>query len=115
MAGRPRTMLKRVAGLMERQQEICDELMRLGKHYMPAEGEPWNFDMPGGACDPLPSLWRKAAFKAGCVSDYLGDVLSYLEMKAEKAAANSPNLGAPDDPDDEVIANDAGELGGRKG
>lgn len=85
MAGRPRTKAKRVRKLLERHQQLTEVLRNLGKHYMPAAGETWDFEVPGGDVDPIPPLWRKAVFEASCLDDYIDDLLCFLELKAEKA------------------------------
>jgi hypothetical protein len=106
VAGRPRTKAKRVRKLLERHQKLTEELRTLGKHHMPAAGEPWDFDVPGGDVDPIPPLWREAVFQANRLEDYLDDLLCFLELKVEKAEQSASVYGvdAADGLDDEEDA-----------
>ena len=106
MAGRPRTMAKKVRRLLERHQQLTEELRNLGKHHMPAPGERWDFELPGGDVNPIPPLWRRAVSNADGVSDDIDTLLCFLELKAEKAelSAKVVEIDATDDLNDEHSA-----------
>ncbi|MCC7476716.1 MAG: hypothetical protein IT425_15105 [Pirellulales bacterium] len=83
MAGRPRTMAKRVQQLLERHTKLAEELRRLGKYHEPTPGKRWDLEVPGGDVDPLPALWRAAIFKVNCAQDSIEDLLCFLELKVD--------------------------------
>jgi hypothetical protein len=100
MAGRPRTMAKRVQRILEQHQMLAHELGELmPKQYRPATGEPWSFESDDG--DPLPGTWRKAVFEIEYCGEYLHDLLCFLELKAEKASRSGSLDGTEDATDDE--------------
>jgi hypothetical protein len=86
---------------IRRELKLTEELCILGKHHMPAKGEPWDFDVPGSNADAIPPLWRKAVFEAGCLDEYIEDLLGFLVLKAEKAeqAAKAAGNSIQESPD----------------
>ena len=74
MAGRPRTMARRVHQLLERQIALGAELQSLMPHqYL----EP--------TTDVLGSCWQSAIEGVGGASEYLHDLWCILDLKAAKA------------------------------
>ncbi len=110
MAGRPRTMLKRVARILELHQKLTEELRNLGKHHMPAPGERWDFAVPGGI-DPIPPSWRQAVFASICVDDYIDDSHCFLELKIQKAEQSAMDDEAANNLDDEDDGQGEPDLG----
>lgn len=74
MAGRPRTMAKRVGQLYERYTAVRDELEKL----MPQQYQQ-------GTTDSLGRTWRTAVNSLRAADDYFMDLVSVLDWKAEKA------------------------------
>lgn len=74
MAGRPRTMAKRVRQLYETYNAIADELEKL---------------MPQQYCEPttdsLGRTWQTAVNTLATCNDYFSDLAIELEFKAERA------------------------------
>ena len=100
MAGRPRTMAKRVAQLYEAYAAIAKELERL----MPQQYHQ-------ATKDPLGRTWQTAVQALEGIDDFFMDLVSELDYKAEKVEkraavaattaigdpASSPSV-APDNP-----------------
>ena len=86
MAGRPRTMRKRVSRILERQEKLAGELRELmPKQYLPGPGEGWDYpDNLEEWGDDLMRSWRKAVLEIGWPSMYLEDLVILLEQKVEK-------------------------------
>jgi hypothetical protein len=103
MAGRPRTMLKRVTRILERHEKLAAELRELmPNQYLPGPGEGW--DYPGNLeewGDDLMRSWRKAVLEIGGVGEYLEDLVFLLELKVGKieqnASLEADAVGGPDD------------------
>ncbi len=74
MAGRPRTMAKRVAQLYEAYRAIAEELEKL---------MPQQYRRPTN--DSLGRTWQQAVNSLAQSEDYLSDLASFLEFKAESA------------------------------
>ena len=74
MAGRPRTMAKRVAQLYDAYSVILDELTKL---------MPQQYSQP--TTDSLGRTWQTAVHTLGAANDYFMDLVCVLEFKAERA------------------------------
>ena len=90
MAGRPRSMAKRVGQLYDAYSAIRDELEKLiPQQYRES------------STDSLGRTWQTAVHALGAADDYLMDLVGELEVKAnradERAAATSgaADAGAP--------------------
>lgn len=91
MAGRPRTMLKRVTRILERHGKLAEELRELmPKQYLPGPGEGWDYpkNLEEWGDDMMRS-WRKAVFEIGWPAEYLEDLIFLLQLKVEKIEQNA--------------------------
>ena len=106
MAGRPRTMARRVQQLLERQSAVDGELQQsMPRQYL----EPTN--------DTLGSCWQSAVQAAGQASEFLFDLACYLDFKAKEAEKRakaeqaatgiSPLVDDPDMEDPEPVVADS--------
>jgi hypothetical protein len=96
MAGRPRTMAKRVARLFERNGTVADELLQLiPDQYRPAKGEAWTNDTGDLFC----TLWRMAYIEVACAHMNLEDLSECLNAKVE--VSEKRNVADQDELDDE--------------
>ena len=92
MAGRPRTMVRRVKQLLERYTAIDQELRELmPKQYL----EPTN--------DSLGKCWQRAVQATGSVFDYLFDLGCLLEFKADAAEKRTRAANEPSHPVDDPL------------
>lgn len=85
MAGRPRTMLKRVEKLHDQLQQLTAEVRQLGKQHLPAPGEIRVREYPKREADLLPYYWQEVAIGCNLLESEFGFLLCALEDKAEKA------------------------------
>ncbi len=106
MTGRPRTMLKRVARILERQRKLAEELRELmPKQYSPGPSEGWDYPKnPEEWGDDLMRSWRKAVFEICGIGEYIEDLVFLLELKVEKVEQNARDVAedTADDPEADV-------------
>jgi hypothetical protein len=105
MAGRPRTMARRVKQLLERHEALIEELNKLmPEQYRPVAGVVWDFDE---TCikDILAGLWPHAVFRLRGAHGNLDELASYLEMKAHEADNRAAAAASEDSSDVDDIIN----------